>query len=87
MALVCLSSPLYAEHDQQLQHQIAQLQKEAQQLQAQLDSLQKKMVSHQKKRSRNVHKEETQNKEPMPPKKQTKNMGRNMVTSQAINKR
>lgn len=75
LALVCLSSPLYAEHDQQLQHQIAQLQKEAQQLQAQLDSLQKKMVSHQKKRSRNVHKEETQNKEPMPPKKQTKKHG------------
>ncbi|HHT0594363.1 TPA: LbtU family siderophore porin [Legionella anisa] len=51
LALVCLSSPLYAEHDQQLQRQIASLQKQAQQLQAQLDLLQKEMLSQKVKHS------------------------------------
>lgn len=45
LALVCLSSPLYAEHDQQLQRQIARLQKQAEQLQTQLNALQKELVT------------------------------------------
>lgn len=49
LALVCLSSPLYAENDQQLQREIAQLQKQTQQLQSQLIALQKKLVNHQAK--------------------------------------
>lgn len=46
LALVCLSSPLYAEHDQQLELEIARLQKKAQLLQAQLNTLQKDLVAH-----------------------------------------
>lgn len=46
LALACLSSPLYAENDRQLQSEIQRLQHQAQDLQAQLDRLQKKMVSH-----------------------------------------
>jgi hypothetical protein len=46
LALVCLSSPLYAEHDQQLALEIARLQKQAQLLQAQLNTLQKELVAH-----------------------------------------
>lgn len=47
LALVCLSSPLYAEHDQQLQREIERLQKQTQELQTQLIALQKKMIAHQ----------------------------------------
>ncbi len=64
LALVCLSSPLYAEHDQQLQRQIALLQKQAQQLQAQLDTLQKEMVSHKVKPSGKTNKKEAKKQEP-----------------------
>ncbi|KTD58193.1 coiled-coil protein [Legionella sainthelensi] len=46
LALICLSSPLYAENDQQLQRQIALLQKQAQLLQTQLEALQKEVVAH-----------------------------------------
>lgn len=46
LALVCLSSPLYAENDQQLQREIQLLQKQTRDLQAQLDKLQKRLVSH-----------------------------------------
>ncbi|KTD53517.1 coiled-coil protein [Legionella santicrucis] len=46
LVLVCLSSSLYAENDQQLQRQIAQLQKQAQLLQSQLEALQKEVVAH-----------------------------------------
>jgi hypothetical protein len=45
LALVCLSSPLYAENDQQLQREIQLLQKQTRDLQAQLDRLQKRLVS------------------------------------------
>ena len=51
LALVCLSSPLYAENDQKLEHEIARLQKQTQQLQAQLATLQKKLVSRKVKQS------------------------------------
>ncbi|MGL5742616.1 MAG: LbtU family siderophore porin [Legionella sp.] len=59
--LVCLSSPLYAEHDQQLERQIARLQQQTQQLQSKLDALQKELVaqkvSHSPKRTqRKAHK-------------------------------
>ena len=46
LALTFLSSPLYAENDQQLVKQIKRLQQQTQQLQNQLNKLQKKMVSH-----------------------------------------
>ena len=36
LALVCLSSPLYAEHDQELQREIERLQRQTQQLQTEL---------------------------------------------------
>lgn len=45
LALFCLSSPIYAESDQQLQREIQLLQKQTQALQAQLNRLQKKMVA------------------------------------------
>ncbi|WP_133133938.1 LbtU family siderophore porin [Legionella parisiensis] len=64
LALVCLSTPLYAEHDQQLQRQIARLQKQAQQLQAQLDSLQKELVSHKVKHVDKPSKKEAKKQEP-----------------------
>ncbi|HHF7337634.1 TPA: LbtU family siderophore porin [Legionella anisa] len=64
LALVCLSSPLYAEHDQQLQRQIARLQKQAQQLQSQLDTLQKEMVSRKVKHSSKPVKREAKKQEP-----------------------
>ncbi|ARB92689.1 LbtU family siderophore porin [Legionella longbeachae] len=51
LALVCLSKPLYAENDQQLQRQIAQLQKQTQLLQTQLEALQKQVVAHKVKKS------------------------------------
>lgn len=41
LALVCFSSPLYAENDQQLEREIERLQKQTQQLQSQLIALQK----------------------------------------------
>jgi hypothetical protein len=43
LALACLSSPLYAENDQQLQRQINLLQKQTQQLQTQLTQLQQQL--------------------------------------------
>lgn len=46
LALVCFSSPLYAENDQQLQREIERLQEQTQQLQSQLIALQKKLVTH-----------------------------------------
>ena len=46
LALVCLSSPLYAEHAQQLQQEIERLQQQTMQLQTQLNALQKKLVTH-----------------------------------------
>jgi hypothetical protein len=49
LAIVCFSSPLYAEHDQQLQQQIRMLQKQTQVLQAQLAQLQSKVNSESKK--------------------------------------
>ncbi|MBL7481628.1 LbtU family siderophore porin [Legionella bononiensis] len=48
LALACLSTPLYAENDQQLQREIQRLQHQAQDLQTQLDRLQKQLVSHSK---------------------------------------
>jgi len=49
LALVCLSSPVFADQDQQLQDEIIRLQKQTQQLQIQLAALQKKLVSHNRK--------------------------------------
>lgn len=46
LALACLSSPLYADNDQQLLQEIQRLQQQTQELQSQLNLLQKKMVSH-----------------------------------------
>jgi len=48
LALACLSSPLYADNDQQLQLEIERLQKQTLELQQQLNNLQKRLVSHQK---------------------------------------
>lgn len=48
LALVCLSSPLYAEQDQEMQREIERLQRQTQQLQTQLIALQKKMVASHK---------------------------------------
>lgn len=45
LALACLSSPLYADNDRQLQQEIKKLQRQTQSLQAQLDRVQKKLVS------------------------------------------
>lgn len=46
LALACISSPLYAEHDQQLLQEIQRLQKQTQTLQSQLVKLQKKLTSN-----------------------------------------
>ena len=46
LVLTCLSSPLYAENDQQLLQEIKRLQQQTQALQSQLNTLQKKLVSH-----------------------------------------
>jgi hypothetical protein len=46
LVLSLLSSPLYAENDQQLVREINRLQQQTQKMQAQLNKLQKKMVSH-----------------------------------------
>jgi hypothetical protein len=43
LAIVCFSSPLYADNDRQLQRQVELLQKQTQQLQSQLVTLQKKL--------------------------------------------
>jgi len=48
LALACLSSPLYAENDQQLQREIVRLQHQAQDLQQQLNHLQHKLVTQHK---------------------------------------
>ncbi|MFI4919453.1 MAG: LbtU family siderophore porin [Legionellales bacterium] len=52
LALACLSSPLYAEQDQQLQQDIQRLQKQTRVLQAQLDKLQQQVVAQKKNPSR-----------------------------------
>jgi hypothetical protein len=49
LALVCLSSPLYAKQDHQVQRDLARLQKQTQQLQAQVTALQKKIAKHKEK--------------------------------------
>lgn len=46
LALTFLSSPLYAENDEQLIQEIKRLQQQSKNLQSQLNTLQKKMVSH-----------------------------------------
>jgi hypothetical protein len=46
LALACLTAPLYAEDDRQLQQEIKQLQQQTQELQTQLNRLQKKLVSN-----------------------------------------
>ncbi|TAL64839.1 MAG: LbtU family siderophore porin [Legionella sp.] len=46
LALACLSSPLYANTDQQLLHEIQRLQHQTRDLQAQIDHLQNKMSDH-----------------------------------------
>lgn len=46
LALVCLSLPLYAESDKQLQYEIKRLQKQTQQMQSQLIALQNKLGTH-----------------------------------------
>ena len=48
LALACLSLPLYAENDQQLQREIQRLQQQTQHLQSQLNKLQKKLITQQK---------------------------------------
>lgn len=48
LALICLSSPLYAGTDQQLQREIQLLQQQTQALQTQLNQLQKKLAKHSK---------------------------------------
>lgn len=45
LALICFSSPLYAEQDQQLQQQIQLLQNQTQALQSQLTQLQNKLTA------------------------------------------
>lgn len=66
LVLVCLSSPLYADQEEQLHQQIMQLQKQAQQLQTQLGALQKKLVVQKgkttiKKEKKTVNKPEENN--------------------------
>lgn len=79
LALVCLSSPIYAENEQQLQSQITRLQRQAEQLQSQLNALQKELVSkkvhHSAKTHKSVktHKKEIKKHVPAPHKKQAKN--------------
>lgn len=46
LALLCFSSQLYAENDQQLQLEIKRLQRQTHQLQSQLDRIQKKLIVH-----------------------------------------
>lgn len=57
LALVCLSSPLYAENNRQLQRDLERLQKQTQELQAQLTALQKKMDTRKAKSSVNSSKQ------------------------------
>ncbi|WP_019349429.1 LbtU family siderophore porin [Fluoribacter dumoffii] len=79
LALVCLSSPIYAENEQQLQSQITRLQRQAEQLQSQLNALQKELVSkkvhHSAKTHKSVktHKKEIKKHVTAPHKKQAKN--------------
>lgn len=53
LAIAVLSSPLYAENDQQLLQEIQRLQQQTQLMQAQLNKLQKKLISHQAVRKHN----------------------------------
>jgi hypothetical protein len=53
LALVCLSSSLYAESEQQVKRDLVRLQKQTQQLQAQVIALQKKMATHKAKSNLN----------------------------------
>lgn len=46
IALTCLSAPIYADNDRQLQLEIQKLQNQTQALQSQLNTLQKKLVTH-----------------------------------------
>lgn len=46
LAIACLSSPLYAENDQQLAQEIKRLQQQSKELQMQLNALQQKMATH-----------------------------------------
>lgn len=73
LALVCLSSPLYAEYDQQLQNEINRLQKQAQQLQTQLSALQKKLVAHKVRHSNNKIKKAAKKQVPVSATKHSKN--------------
>lgn len=54
MALVCLSSPIYAENDQQLQQEIKRLQQQTKAMQSQLNQLQKKLVTQRTKPKHHV---------------------------------
>lgn len=49
LALICISSPLYADQDQDLKKEIKLLRQQAESLQAQLDRLQSRLASHQTK--------------------------------------
>lgn len=73
LALVCLSSPLYAENDQQLQRQIARLQKQTQLLQTQLDALQREMVAHKRTKSSKTAKQAVATKTAAKPTKKQNN--------------
>lgn len=67
LALVCFSSPLYAENDQQLQREIERLQKQTQQLQSQLVTLQKKLITRKaKSKPQSVRAEKLNVKKPQP---------------------
>ncbi|HAT2067922.1 TPA: FlxA-like family protein [Legionella pneumophila] len=61
LALACLSSPLYADQDQQLKSEIQRLQHQAEDLQAQLNRLQKQLASH--KSSQQKHKQQAASKQ------------------------
>ncbi|WP_298623090.1 FlxA-like family protein [uncultured Legionella sp.] len=64
VALACLSSPIYAEQDQQIQREIQRLQHQAQDLQAQLDRLQKTLASQNAAKTRNAPKAVSQKASP-----------------------
>lgn len=65
LILVCLSTPLYAENDKQLQLKIDRLEKQARELQNQLNGLQKELVAHQVKRSTTPRKKSTAKHKPV----------------------
>jgi hypothetical protein len=53
LALACITSPLYAENDRQLQQEIRQLQQQTKVLQAQLNRLQHRLVTQEKNKQPN----------------------------------